>query len=203
MRVWHSVVTVFLACILLSRGYVSADSMTIGADFQQNIPAQGDGHAWMEPVVLPVNRHVIITDIDVYLDINHNEVTDLRILIDSPWSETVMLKNLWDTPFRDPHSNMIGTIFDDEAQSYLSSAIPPYTGRFKPAPEHFLQKFDARDAFGNWTLRILDGAYGNAGILQRWELHITHTPEPAGLTYCLMISLALYLRRKKPLKSKN
>ena len=80
---------------------------------------------------------------------------------------------------------MYSTIFDDEAVIPLREGLPPYSGRFLPE-EDSLSIFDGRNARGVWTLRIWDGYFANVGTLDRWELHIDHIPEPAGLLYLLL-----------------
>ena len=174
---------------------LAADTVIIGNNFQQAIPAQGDGLAWMDPVQLSVDQHMTITDIDVYLDITHREVSELKILIDSPCGKTVVLKDLWPTPWRDPHSNMHSTIFDDEAEIELSSGQPPYKNRYRPTKGESLSLFDGCDAYGQWQLRIKDDALGDIGTLDKWELYITHTPEPGILLLTALGGIVLARKR--------
>jgi len=172
---------------------VSADKLIIGSDFQEPIPVEGDGQAWMDPVHLTVNQNLHIIDIDVQLEITHTEVGDLKILLDCPWGQTIMLKDTWPL-WRNPHPNMHGTIFDDEAVIPFREGVPPYTGRFLPE-EDSLSIFDGHNARGVWTLRIWDAYSADVGTLDRWELHIDHIPEPVSLFY-LLLPLLFRLRRQ-------
>jgi Proprotein convertase P-domain len=173
---------------------LSADVLIIGSDFQQPIPAESDGKAWMDPVQLTVNQNLHIIDLDVHLEITHTEIGDLRILLDCPWGQTIMLKNVWDPLWREPRQNMHGTVFDDEATIPLCEGLAPYTGSFLPE-ENSLSIFDGHNARGVWTLRILDGYLADAGTLDRWELHIDHIPEPVSVFY-LLLPLLFRLRQK-------
>lgn len=161
-----------------------AEEVIFSGEFQQRIPAVGDGQAWMEPVQLLVDRHLIIKDIDVYFDITHTQVGDLRIFLDGPEGESLMLKELW-LPWQEEQSNMYGTVFDDEASLHIYEGSPPYTGRFLP-DEGSLAIFDGSDAYGLWTLSIWDGYPDDYGTLDKWELHITTAPEPVSFVYLLI-----------------
>ena len=173
---------------ILSMQTACADSVIIAADYNQRIPAEGHGHAWMDPVSLEVTEHFSIHDLDVRLDITHGEVSDLQIILESPWRQTVQLKSEWLAPWRDPRANMSATIFDDEATTALIDAGAPYTGRFTCDDGYLLSAFDDHDAFGTWTLSIYDAIYGQFGSLDHWALHIegTVSPEPLSLLYVLL-----------------
>ena len=171
-----------------------AEELVFSGEFQQRIPAMGDGQAWMEPVQLSVDQHLIIEDIDVYFDINHTQVGDLRIFLDGPGGESLMLKELW-LPWQEKQPNMYGTIFDDEATLYIYEGSPAYTGRFLP-DGGALSIFDDTDAHGLWTLRIWDGYLDDFGTLNKWELHITTVPEPVSLVY-LLVPLCRRLRKDR------
>ena len=194
LRICLRVIIVFcLLYLVMGIKSVSANVLIIGSDFQQPIPAESDGKAWMDSVHLNVNQDLHIVDINVHLKITHTEIGDLRIFLDSPWGQTIVLKDVW-TLWRNPHPNMYGTIFDDEAAIPLCEGLPPYSSRFLPE-EDSLSIFDGYNARGVWTLRIWDAYSADVGTLDRWELHITHIPEPVSLYY-LLLSLLYRLRRQ-------
>ena len=184
---------IFGSCINLCR----ADTLVTGSKFAQRIPAQGDGHAAMDPVNLFVSQHVTICDIDVYLDITHTEVSDLRIELETPWGETVMLKDVWPLLWKNRRSNIYDTIFDDDALDFLKRGKPPYGGRFRPAEGYCLSDLNGKDAYGPWTLRIYDVYLADFGTLDQWELYISHVPEPVSLIY-LLAGVGYCYRRTKP-----
>jgi hypothetical protein len=192
----------FGSVALLAAGtFCGAEPLVIGGDFINRIPADGTGEEFMEDAVLTVPQHAFVTDLDVYLDITHENVIDLIITLYSPNGQFLVLKDdalmnlFWQ---EDPRENMYGTVFDDEAVLTLPEGQPPYFDRFQPAEDQYLSVFDGRDAYGDWTLEIYDLAYGDIGALDRWELRfdVTHTPEPSSLG-CIGLLAICALRRKR------
>jgi len=193
--------------VLLAAGtFCRAEPLVIGNIFTNRIPAEGTGVAYMNDAVLTVTQHAYITDLDVYLDITHENVIDLIINLYSPTGQFIKLKDdaLMD-PFYlgDPLPNMYGTVFDDEAVLTLPEGQPPYTGRFQSAENQYLSVFDGHDAYGDWTLEIYDMAHSDIGALDYWELrfNVIHTPEPSSL--CTLGFLALFgmLRKRRKILS--
>lgn len=182
--------------------FCHAEPLVIGNDFTHRIPAEGSGEAGMDDAVLSVSQHVIITDVNVYLDITHENVIDLKIYLSSPAGQYIELKDdalmilFWQG---DPLPNMYGTIFDDEAVLTLPEGQPPYTDRFQPAENQYLSVFDGQDAYGDWTLEIFDMASGDIGALDRWELRfeVTDTPEPSSLCYLAILAGFFFGKPKK------
>ncbi|MCP4711862.1 MAG: hypothetical protein GY869_24850 [Planctomycetes bacterium] len=154
----------------------------------------------MTPVTLLVPDHGWISDLDILLDISHTNVVDLCIFLDSPQGNTVILKDeeLMNHFWRDtPKIDMKNTIFDDNTDNTLLQAIPPYTGRFKPASSNYLSSFNGLDAYGEWTLRIYDMAYADNGALNRWEMHIEFHSNPEPLIFCYLGASVLFLRYRR------
>lgn len=165
-----------LFCFLSSA--VTADTFAFGRNFQQRIPAAGDGHAAMDPVYLTVDDHFIFHNLQVRLDIRHTAVSDLEIVLVAPWGEQALLKEYW-VAWREIPQDLRGTIFDDQAPISLTAGAPPFTGTFQ-SEDGKLGKMAGHDAAGLWELRIYDAIYQNAGALERWDL-IFSVPEPGGL----------------------
>lgn len=174
---------------------LAAATIVVAGDTQQPIPASGTGPEWMQSVALDVAASFIISDLNVGLDITHGDVTDLGIILDCPDGAAVQLAGDWDTLWRNPQQDMLGTIFDDDADIPISAGRAPFQDRFRPTPGQELALFNGRDAKGIWTLRIYDRHYGNSGTLNRWELHFT-IPEPASLIYLLTALFILHRRRR-------
>jgi hypothetical protein len=64
--------------------------------------------------------------------------------------------------------NFINTVFDDYALNTISSAVPPFTGLYKPYKP--LSLFIGSDLNGEWVLTIEDNNGANNGLLKSWGL---------------------------------
>jgi len=199
-----SIRTMLISCFLsVICEPLFASSIVVGDNFAEPIPADGNGKAVMSPVSLVVTEHLVISDIDVYLDITHSDISDLRIKVEPPWGEghCVTLKEEW-IPNRhwvsddDWRVNMYHTVFDDNADNRFIDGVAPYRGRFRPMDGSFLSDFDGHDAFGVWMLHIYDAYYYDTGTLDSWELHISHVPEPICMWFFLTGGLMCLRRRQ-------
>lgn len=196
------ILSLILGFILSGETFCFAEPLVISDDFTNRIPAVGSGEAGMDDAVLTVTQHAYITDLDVYLDITHENVIDLIITLYSPTGQPLVLKDdalmnlFWQ---EEPRENMYSTVFDDEAVLTLPEGQPPYSDRFQPAEDQYLSVFDGQDAFGDWTLDIYDLSYGDIGALDRWELRfdVTHTPEPSSLGCLLLLTMIAYWRKRR------
>ena len=186
------VLCLWLCAFVLCSSFCRAETIVVGGDFTNRIPAEGSGNASMADVMLFVPEHKVITDLDVYLDITHTNVIDLLIYLRSPTGLTIELKDdemmnsFWQ---EDPKSNLYDTVFDDEALLTLPQGEPPYTGRFRPVENQYLSIYNGHDVFGDWTLEIFDMAYADVGSLDRWELRfeVINIPEPATFVYLSLL----------------
>jgi len=170
-----------------------------GGDFNLPIPALDDpkseyGQGWMDDAIIEIPGHFTIHDLDVRINITHTNVFDLQIFLQSS-ADTRICLNMYD--FREffEGENYTQTIFDDEAETAIEQAEPPFTGRFRPIESYKLSKFDGEDAYGSWRLQICDMWDWDTGTLNSFELIIT-TPEPA--TAVLLILGASLVTLFKP-----
>ena len=68
-------------------------------------------------------------------------------------------------------------MLDDQAATPIANGVAPFTGSYRP--ESPLSVFNNLGSSGNWTLKVVDGASGDVGIIQNWTLTLTLlvTPE--------------------------
>lgn len=180
---------VLICGVGISRGQ---SGVLYSRDFSEPIPANGDGHAWMEPAYLYVEDSAVIEDIHVTLDITHPCVADLAIYLTSPEGTRVTLKEHW-VDWRNPSADMVATVFDDDAELAMPYGQAPYAGRFSPTLP--LSMCRGEQGQGPWRLDIYDAVYQDAGTLDRWALEISHAPEPM-LAWLLAAGGVLARRRR-------
>jgi subtilisin-like proprotein convertase family protein len=113
----------------------------------------------------------IITDVNINLRIVHSWAADLDVYLISPDGTQVEL-------FTDVGGSSNGfenTTLDDEAGTSIRDGSYPFIGTYRP--EGSLSDFDGEDANGTWTLRVIDDAYQDIGILNDWSLNFETTAE--------------------------
>jgi subtilisin-like proprotein convertase family protein len=182
----------FTAVVLPASG--STTLYVYGGPFNNPIPANtGSNRGLMKDAVIDVNEHLIITDLDVAIDIVHTDVFDLEIMLQGPNGVKICLNAYYDVKdfFNEP--NYSQTIFDDEADLAIEQGSAPFNDSFRPKSGNFLSAFDGTDAYGQWVLRIDDLYDDDRGYLESFELRIT-VPEPA--TFMLFTLAGLLLRSR-------
>ena len=146
---------------------------------------------------LTVPDSVVITDVNVGINLTHTWDGDLDIFIISPLGTIVELSS----DNGASGDNYINTIFDDVAGKLIAAGAAPFTGSFQP--EGLLSAFDGENALGLWTLRIIDDQALDVGSLSNWSLTIdsdapSSVPEPGTLSLLGVAGLALIgIRRRR------
>ncbi|MBA7690005.1 hypothetical protein ES703_98524 [subsurface metagenome] len=147
-------------------------------EFNLQIPADPDSSkGLMADAVIKIDCHLTILDLDVGITLTHSNVFDLQISLQGPDGTTLSL-NAYNPNNFFQGADYSQTVFDDEAQTPISQAQPPFTGRFRPNNGNLLEIFDGQDAYGPWRLQIYDMWDYDTGTLESFELAIT-VPEPA------------------------
>lgn len=104
-----------------------------------------------------------ITDLNVYLDINHSAVGQLTIQLKSPINNNITLINQ-----SCGFNQNIEITLDDEA---LNNMICPLNDNATEKPFQPLAAFNGENMQGTWTLSITDSNLSsNSGILEAWSL---------------------------------
>lgn len=159
---------------------------TYSKQFNLRIPAEpGTTRGWMENAIIDVPSHLIITDLDVSVDLTHSSVFDLQLFLESP-SGTGVLLNMYDlVQGYITGKDYSGTTFDDEAGTPIEAGSPPFTGSFRPLEGSSLSIYDGEDAYGPWKFRVADAYYNDTGHFDAYSLIIT-VPEPATIAFLLL-----------------
>ena len=175
---------------------------TYSGDFNLQIPAEPDtSKGWMEEAVIQVSDPFTIYDLDVGITLTHSNVFDLQIFLQSPEGTTVLL-NMYD-PLSEffKGEDYSQTVFDDEAQTPIDQAQPPFTGRFRPKASEGLEVFNGQGAYGPWRLQIYDAYHADTGTFENFELTFT-VPEPATVALLTLgAALAALLRPRRNLNT--
>ncbi|MBN1795116.1 MAG: proprotein convertase P-domain-containing protein [Sedimentisphaerales bacterium] len=159
-------------------------TLTYGGKFDLAIPGgESATKGWMADAVIDISEHVIISDLDIVIDIKHSQAFDLNILLQGPGGAEICL-NSYKVKEYFIGEDYLDTVFDDEAGIGVEDAKPPFAGTFRPKEGNKLSIFDGIDAFGIWRLRIEDLYYADTGRLNKFELKIT-VPEPVSMSLFL------------------
>jgi len=166
---------------------------TYGGEFDLEIPADpDDSKGWMVDAVIEVPDNITIEDLDVGISLTHDNVSDLQIILESPSGTTAIL-NMYDLSEEYVEGeDYVDTIFDDEAETPIGEAEPPFPGRYQPQDP--LSVFDGENAQGTWRLRIYDAHYADTGSLESVELMITILEPATAVILIFGVAFATLLR---------
>jgi subtilisin-like proprotein convertase family protein len=127
----------------------------------------------------------IISDVNVAVNLLHTWVGDL--VIDVTHNATTV-RLLTRAPFGFGEScDNLATVFDDEGTNWYPSHCP-HPGCNRPydpsnCGNHSLSAFNGMTADGVWTLKVVDVAAGDIGILQDWSVCF-NAPDPPVCEQC-------------------
>lgn len=135
------------------------------------IASSGDDATYL--VTTQIMENVIITDVNVTINIDHDWDSDLDIYLISPDGVEVELS----TGNGGSGDNYTDTVFDQEADTFIISGSPPFTGSF--IPEGDLSVLYGGLAFGEWTLSVSDtfGAF-DGGMINDFTLEVCGVRDP-------------------------
>lgn len=108
---------------------------------------------------ITVAEDLLISDIDIAIDITHSFTADLDISITSPSGTTINLSS----DNGGDGQNYTNTIFDQEATTQITSASAPFSGSFRP--EGDLSQLYGTMSAGEWMITIVDDAFGDGGSI--------------------------------------
>ena len=122
---------------------------------------------------LTVPQAAVIGDINLNLtNITHTFIGDLVVQLFSPDSTGITLVNrIPNGTGGNGNDNFTNTVLDDEAVASIQAQSGPVTNAsFKPADP--LSGFDAKTSNGTWTLKVIDQASMDTGMINAWSLTI-------------------------------
>ncbi|MDW8478678.1 MAG: proprotein convertase P-domain-containing protein [Xanthomonadales bacterium] len=123
-----------------------------------------------------------IADLDVALELQHDNPPDLDLVLEGPGGNRITL--LTDPPTAAPNPRQFNLVLDDEAALQLGTYNRYQVYRAQPEGPNLLSWFDGMNGGGTWRLTVHDDLAMNGGTLQRWSLRICEVPAapscPAG-----------------------
>lgn len=149
------------------------EECTVGTslDTPIDIASSGDDADYL--ATINIAESVIITDVNVTVNIEHDWDADLDISITSPNGVTVDLSS----GNGGGGDDYIDTVFDDDATSPITAGSPPFTGSFQP--EGDLNSFNGDFSNGVWTITVSDtfGAL-DGGVINSLSIEVCGTRDP-------------------------
>lgn len=153
-----------------------ADNLNFQSGFQQKIsdkriPATGFSGSTSDSLNILLNE--TITDINVFVALNHNVGQDLQIFLIGPSSNVQLTGN---NTFVGNTDNMV-TVFDDDAgNSIVNGTYVSFSPSIKPM-QNMNSVFGGSNSQGLWRLLIRDvinGASADTGILYGWGIQFNN-----------------------------
>lgn len=148
----------------------------IGTSTDTPVTIADTGDAAQYDVSAFINDNVIISDINVTVDIDHTWVSDLILGLTSPNGTQVLLS------FRNGGNgdNYTATVFDQEATTPITAGAPPFTGSF--VPQGNLGDMYGELSGGEWILTVID-AFGaeDGGTINTFSIEVCGVRDPADL----------------------
>ncbi|MBL8008182.1 MAG: proprotein convertase P-domain-containing protein [Ignavibacteria bacterium] len=134
------------------------------------IPATGtNGFMVSDTIDVPLNE--VITDVNVFVALNHTDEDNLILSLISPSGTSVILYN---TTALINNSDNVVTIFDDQADStLLSNRYVMYAPKIKPSAA-LNSALSGGNTSGKWKLRIQDAAVNDTGRLIGWGIQFNN-----------------------------
>ncbi|WCO01922.1 zinc-dependent metalloprotease [Psychroserpens ponticola] len=134
-------------------------------DVPQNISEFGSGNTVVSTI--NIGQDLLVTDVNVTVNITHTWTDDLEITLTSPSGTVVDL--IFDEG--DDGDDLINTTFDQEGvDGPITGASPPFTGSF--LPEGDLSTIYGETSGGDWVLTIVDDANQDGGTFNSFSLYL-------------------------------
>ncbi|MEE3373096.1 MAG: proprotein convertase P-domain-containing protein [Planctomycetota bacterium] len=120
-----------------------------------------------------------IADVNLQLSITHSFVHGLHAFLTGPDGQRIEL--FTEVGGRDDHFD--GTLFDDQAETPITKARPPFRGSHKPEAtdkrQPSLSAFNGKSVQGVWQLIVRNTRNDRFGVLHNWALYVKRQePKP-------------------------
>jgi len=155
---------------------IRADGLNFSEGFylktsDRRIPGAGTSGTMINDS-LSIEWNEVISDINVFVALNHSSEENLTISLTAPDGETVMLYS--SQALLADHDNLV-TIFDDQADNNLvSDNFVSFSPTIRPV-NNLNSFFSGDNTNGKWKLVINDLAAGDTGRLYGWGIQFNNS----------------------------
>ncbi len=140
------------------------------SDPRRRIPASGT-NGFMNSDTLDIPLNAIISDVNVFVALNHTNEANLIATLISPSGTSV---TLYSTSSLINNSDNIVTLFDDQADSSLgSNKYIMFAPTIKPLTS-LNSALTGANTSGKWKLKIQDAVAGDTGTLYAWGIQFNN-----------------------------
>ena len=136
---------------------------------------------------LVVPDTMILSDVNVTVNIAHTWVNDMTITLISPAGTQVQLVA---NPCVSDNLQNIQATFDDSGNTVVCATNPAISGVVKSVQQ--LSAFNGQSATGTWTLRVLDSFNQDGGAINGWSLNLCSTQQPMSVSEYSQLSVSVY-----------
>jgi subtilisin-like proprotein convertase family protein len=121
---------------------------------------------------LNVSSSTSISDIKMFIGLNHQKLSDLQIILFSPDGDSLIV---WNSNIGlNGNVDYLTTVFDDESDNeLLDYKYVDFGPNIKPA-NSLNSAFSGKNPKGIWKLKIVDLYNGNTGFLYGWGLRFNN-----------------------------
>ncbi|HRZ74787.1 MAG TPA: zinc-dependent metalloprotease family protein [Flavobacterium sp.] len=136
---------------------------------------------------LVVPDTLLLSDVNVTVNIAHTWVNDMTITLISPAGTQVQLVA---NPCVSDNLQNIQATFDDSGNTVVCATNPAISGIVKSVQP--LSAFNGQSATGTWTLRVLDSFNQDGGAINSWSLNLCSTQQPLSVQEYEQLNVAVY-----------
>jgi subtilisin-like proprotein convertase family protein len=136
---------------------------------------------------LVVPDTLVLSDVNVTVNIAHTWVNDMTITLISPAGTQVQLVA---NPCVSDNLQNIQATFDDSGNTVVCATNPAISGIVKSVQP--LSAFNGQSATGTWTLRVLDSFNQDGGAINSWSLNLCSTQQPLSVQEYEQLNVAVY-----------
>ncbi len=153
----------------VSNNPIEVDILNLACNTETNSTSMpvGPNAGTVTESIIAIANDIVITDVNVTLNIDHTWAADLEVKLIAPdgVTEVILFEDVGGSG-----NNFTNTVLDDNATEAINTGSAPFTGTF--SPQGSLSDFNGLMSAGDWTLSITDDANVDGGTLLSWSIQV-------------------------------